>query len=31
MSRSELAEAVNARLWETIRQRYELDAHTFAR
>ncbi len=31
MSRRELAEAVNAWLWETTRQRYELDAHTLAR
>ena len=31
MSRGELAEAVNAWLWETTRQRYELDAHSSAR
>ncbi len=31
MSRGELAEAVNAWLWETTLQRYELDAHTLAR
>ncbi len=31
MSRRELAEAVNTWLWETTRQRYELDAHTLAR
>ncbi|MDQ3885597.1 MAG: tetratricopeptide repeat protein [Actinomycetota bacterium] len=31
MSRRELAEALNAWLWETTRQRYDLDAHTIAR
>lgn len=31
MSRAELAEAVNLHLWETRRERYDLDAHTIAR
>ena len=31
MSRSELAEAVNAWLWETTRRRYDLDGHHIAK